>query len=258
MNILPETIGQRATWLGVHERTLSSPNGGSYATRNFNELSCCWLRLKKLLKDSETISGERIFSILPNFKSCLRVSLNGQLLSELCWQRGVWNIRVDGETESSSQRQTIMPSSPLRNSPPPIAQAGDFRRLGLRRGESCASVIRDAVLDSVRRLISNVNECGGLEDVVVDRQVGVLAASAYRLLDPRYRVQLYERVQLSYPADREDQSGSASATIDLWTVPTTSLDIELKAMAVSSTSDDLGHREPGILSNAREIVRFLQ
>jgi hypothetical protein len=165
---------------------------------------------------------------------------------------------VDVEMESPSRCLTIMPNSPLNNSPPPIAQTGDFLRLGLRRGESCAWVIRNAVLDSVRRLASNVNECGGLDDVFVDRQVGVLAASAYRLLDPRYRVQFYERVQLSYPADREEQSWSYSVAIDLWTVPTTSLDVELKPHALRSTTDDRSSREPGILSSAREVVRFLQ
>ncbi len=151
-----------------------------------------------------------------------------------------------------------MSNSFLSNSPPPIAQTGDFLRLGLRRGESCVSVIREAALDSVRRLVSDVNESGGLDEMVVDRQVGMLVASTYRLLDPRYRIQFYERVQLSYPAEREEQCWSCSAEVDLWTVPVTSLDVHSKGEDVSLSTAELSDSEPGILSSAREIVRFLQ
>jgi hypothetical protein len=151
-----------------------------------------------------------------------------------------------------------MPSLPLSNNPAPLAQTGDFLRLGLRRGESCAAVIREAALDSVRRLLSSIDEWNEGDDRMVDRQVGLLAASAYRLLDPRCRTQLYERIQLSYLLERDEQHWTYAATNDLWTIPKTSLEPFARSNKTEGDEHDSRAKESGLLNEAREIVRYLQ
>lgn len=151
-----------------------------------------------------------------------------------------------------------MPSLPLNNNPAPLAQTGDFLRLGLRRGESCAAVIREAALDSVRRLLSSIDEWSEGDERIIDRQVGLLAASAYRLLDPRCRTQLYERIQLSYLLERDEQHWTYAGTSDLWTIPETSLEQLVRSSKSDEDQQDSSAKESGLLNEAREIVRFLQ
>lgn len=83
------------------------------------------------------------------------------------------------------------------------ANAAYFRFLGLRRGESDASAIRSAA-SAMSGLIGDCEGQFGVEGLVARRSE--IAVATYRLLDPRRRESFFERVQLTYPADRDEQS----------------------------------------------------
>jgi len=79
-----------------------------------------------------------------------------------------------------------------------------FRFLGLKRGESRVTVIRQAAQE-MAALLSD----GGLEydaEVLITRRFEI-ALAAYRLLDPRRRRRRLERIHLSFPLDREELVG---------------------------------------------------
>jgi len=95
-------------------------------------------------------------------------------------------------------------------------RVGDYRLLGLARGESDIVKIRASVTSSAggaarkKATPSHLHAGGlpaggllarGLHDVTDRRTKAALAG--YRLLDPRFRRQLYDRVQLSYLIYRE-------------------------------------------------------
>lgn len=134
----------------------------------------------------------------------------------------------------------------------PFAELADFRRLGLRRGECSSIAIRDATQNAVQRLaVSSSQQSREL----IDRQLGQLAASAYRLLDPRYRTQLYERIQLSYLIDR-DEAKPVPQQNALLTVPDSP--IALECQNESTESDDDSSPMSNSLDSAREIVRWIR
>lgn len=88
----------------------------------------------------------------------------------------------------------------------PSGFASHFRLLGLNRGECRTHVIRSAAQAMSIALSHNESpDQSGLSELS-DRRRARIAFAAYRLLDPRERRDLYERVQLSYPIDREDAS----------------------------------------------------
>jgi hypothetical protein len=82
------------------------------------------------------------------------------------------------------------------------ANAEYFRFLGLRRGESDVTTIRSAA-SAMSGLVSDCEGQFGLEGLV--RRRSEIAIATYRLLDPRRRSSFFERVQLCYPADREER-----------------------------------------------------
>lgn len=145
-------------------------------------------------------------------------------------------------------------AQPHRRPKPSIAQNSDFLRLGLRHGESRSVVIRSAIQASAHRLAGNSRARG---EQAVDRQLGLLTASAYRLLDPRYRTQSIERIQLSYPIDREENKSYSSLDCDLLTIPDSAIvigreDIESEFLEVESAV------EISTLDGARELIRFIR
>jgi len=76
-----------------------------------------------------------------------------------------------------------------------------FRFLGLKRGESRVTVIRQAAQEMASLLTDS-----GLEydaEVLTKRRFEI-ALAAYRLLDPRRRRRRLERIHLSFPLDREE------------------------------------------------------
>lgn len=73
--------------------------------------------------------------------------------------------------------------------------AHHYQLLGLKRGECRIEVIRQAA----RRRATNI--AGRSHPATVDLHRAEIAIAVYRLLDPRGRSQLYERVQLSCPFD---------------------------------------------------------
>jgi hypothetical protein len=135
-----------------------------------------------------------------------------------------------------------------------IAQAGDFLRLGLRYGESSAWVIRSAVRASIHRLIDGKQIP---ETSALDSQLSLIATSAYRLLDPRFRTQLYERVQLSFPIDRDDNRPIRPITTgDIFALPSSTHKwINIDEEPAEFSEEDL---ELSTLEDAREIVRFIR
>lgn len=135
----------------------------------------------------------------------------------------------------------------------PFAMPADFHRLGLKRGECSSDTIRGATQSAVHRLAIASTE-QPLE--LVDRQLGQLATSAYRLLDPRYRLQLYERVQLSYALARDELVPPTFESGALLTVPDdsayfeSSLDSTEPVCETSIAGESIQH--------AREVVRWIR
>jgi len=76
-----------------------------------------------------------------------------------------------------------------------------FRALGLKRGESRVEVIRSAA-QAMSIALTHTEHL--FRDSSSDNQRAAIAFAAYRLLDPRERSDLYERVQLAFPIDREE------------------------------------------------------
>jgi len=82
-----------------------------------------------------------------------------------------------------------------------------FRLLGLNTGECRTNVIRSAAL-RMSIALSFRSEFPAQDHVQwSDENVrrARIALAAYRLLDPRERTDVYERVQLCYPIDRDDE-----------------------------------------------------
>lgn len=91
-----------------------------------------------------------------------------------------------------------------RRTPKPFhrqsTRVGDYRLLGLAWGESDIVKIRNSVTTSSSDLRKKAKPRGTHEGS--DRRTKV-ALAGYRLLDPRFRRKLYDRVQLSYVVYRE-------------------------------------------------------
>jgi hypothetical protein len=150
----------------------------------------------------------------------------------------------------------LLSSPPFHERPHPIARQGDYLRLGLRRGECSSPVIRSATHSAVQRLVGSPLR---LSSENLDRQLGLLATSAYRLLDPRYRLQLYERVQLSYSLERNEVEPTAIE--DLMTIPNTIIDGDRRALspAEPAASSTTGWQDAiDSLDHAREVVRMIR
>ncbi len=92
------------------------------------------------------------------------------------------------------KRRTLKPFHRLST------RVGDYRLLGLAWGESDIVKIRNSVTASSSDLRKKAKPRGAHEGL--DRRAKV-ALAGYRLLDPRFRRQLYDRVQLSYIVYRE-------------------------------------------------------
>ncbi|MCU0712944.1 MAG: hypothetical protein MUC43_12855, partial [Pirellula sp.] len=77
-----------------------------------------------------------------------------------------------------------------------------YRALGLRHGECRIDVIRSAATEHVRS--KNKESHPPLSLDLLDERRARVALATYRLLDPRNRTDLYERVQLSCPLNEEE------------------------------------------------------
>jgi hypothetical protein len=73
-----------------------------------------------------------------------------------------------------------------------------FRTLGLPRGECRIDVIRNAAIKVAKTTVSRSHPA------TTDLHRAKVAVAAYKLLDPRNRNALYERVQLSCPLDEDE------------------------------------------------------
>lgn len=99
-----------------------------------------------------------------------------------------------------------------------------FRLLGLRRGECRSNVIRSAAQAMAVALkrtgsvlakdnyASEQNASAQAHQTADDVRRAKIAIATYRLLDPRERTDIYERVQLCYPIDRDDSDSPAVST----------------------------------------------
>ena len=136
-----------------------------------------------------------------------------------------------------------------------------FRLLGLRRGECRSNVIRSAAQAMAVSLKSGRSDFAG-DNYVSDQYVGdqhtlaqvhqsaddvrraKIAVATYRLLDPRERSDIYERVQLCYPIDRDDS--------DLPAAPTRKLIEQMPKVPLNQVSSDLS------LEERRSIVHLMR
>ena len=88
-----------------------------------------------------------------------------------------------------------------------------FRFLGLNRGECRTNVIRSAAKAMSVALSYGGSQYEGdhVQQTADDVRRAKIAVATYRLLDPRERTDLYERVQLCYPIDRDDLDTSTES-----------------------------------------------
>ncbi|MDZ4849116.1 MAG: hypothetical protein SGI77_07460 [Pirellulaceae bacterium] len=135
----------------------------------------------------------------------------------------------------------------------PFAMPSDFYRLGLKRGECNSVAIRGATQSAVHRLAESSTR-QTLEQI--DRQLGQLATSAYRLLDPRYRLQFYERIQLSYAVERDDMATSNLHPEALLSVPRESIALDRFSEDIPLVEDRLGSTLT--LDGAREVLHWIR
>lgn len=82
------------------------------------------------------------------------------------------------------------------------ANGAYFRFLGLRFGESDPQAIRSAA-SAMAGVLSDCEGQYGVEGLIHRRSE--IALATYRLIDPRRRESLVERVQLCYPVDHQDR-----------------------------------------------------
>ncbi|XZE18915.1 hypothetical protein SH449x_004222 [Pirellulaceae bacterium SH449] len=78
-----------------------------------------------------------------------------------------------------------------------------YRTLGLERGECRIDVIRSAATEHLRSDREQPHHSSADRDSF-DQKRAQVALATYRLLDPRNRTDLYERVQLSCPLNEEE------------------------------------------------------
>ncbi len=108
-------------------------------------------------------------------------------------------------------------SRKLQNKKKNEAFVSHFLFLGLRRGECRSNVIRSAA-QAMSVSLSYVGDHRTGESVPHfedDVRRAKIAVAAYRLLDPRERADIYERVQLCYPLDRDDADVTATSSSKL-------------------------------------------
>jgi len=122
-----------------------------------------------------------------------------------------------------------------------------FRLLGLRRGECRSNVIRSAAQAMAVALNQSAD----------DVRRAKIAIATYRLLDPRERTDVYERVQLCYPIDREDSNSPAACNRKLIDqMPKVASNKESEAVttihSLNQVSSDLS------LEERRSIVRLMR
>jgi hypothetical protein len=170
---------------------------------------------------------------------------------------------------------------PLRTRTRIDQNAHYFQALGLRRGECRIEIIRDAARNRAKEL------SGRSHPSTVDLHRAEVAIAAYKLLDPRGRADLYERVQLSCPLDQADNApppppsispinrsiGRSSTQVPAELTPVDSAcsiqlmagevvdqAIALEEDASESETEGESRREPSILSLAerRQIVELLK
>lgn len=82
------------------------------------------------------------------------------------------------------------------------ANGAYFRFLGLRSGESDPEAIRGAA-SAMAGVLSDCEGQYGVEGSI--RRRSEIALATYRLIDPRQRESLVERVQLCYPIDHQER-----------------------------------------------------
>ncbi len=140
----------------------------------------------------------------------------------------------------------------------------DFKRLGLSSSECRAAIIRQAASKRARRVWSRKRHAAASATEVAN-----IASSTYRLLDPRRRANLVERIQLCFPLDREDRLERSHPTLAILNPPEggwiTGREIhpdEENASALSAIEPHLPDvrmmEERRELADAREIVRWMQ
>ena len=99
------------------------------------------------------------------------------------------------------------PARPSTTRQSGLPLAPEFRLLGLRQREARLEVIRDALKETA-------SELKPAEDAidVAAGDIARVAVAGYRLLDPRRRATLFERVQLLLLSDED----TPSSTVGLW------------------------------------------
>lgn len=130
--------------------------------------------------------------------------------------------------------------------------ARDFRRLGLSTDEVRIEVIRSKVTKQARAILAHT---GKWIPKRLDDQLSAIVATGYRLIDPRFRTSVKERVFLAYPLEREEEE-----------IPEVASLLE-KIDASIAHYDTPGHHTDGLVSQdgssdsgfiCAEVVEFVE
>lgn len=155
---------------------------------------------------------------------------------------------------------TTVPSQPTRSAKPPRpnailnatksnSMASDYRLLGLRPREARVEVIREAVhqaasqvqVDDAARALGSIDNNGS--DFAADeseQRLTQIAVAGYRLLDPRRRRTLFERVQLLMWTEEELDANCKSMWANRPVAPKVTIALKpnrIKAMPVSNADE---------------------
>ena len=121
-----------------------------------------------------------------------------------------------------------------------------FQLLGLRLGECRSNVIRSAAQAMAvalnRKGNNSAREYGALDHFrhfADDLHRAEIAIATYRLLDPRERTDVFERIQLCYPIDRDDAESQATSTGSLiHQMPNLSKKTHRQSLSIKAIEDD--------------------
>ena len=130
------------------------------------------------------------------------------------------------------------------------AQASDYRVLGLRPREARVEVIREAVhqaasqiqVDDAARTLGSIDDAATTNvDDESEQRLTQVAVAGYRLLDPRRRRTLFERVQLLMWTEEELDASCKSMWAHRPVAPNVTIALKpnrIKAVPVTSTDEN--------------------
>lgn len=167
------------------------------------------------------------------------------------------SVEQNGLISTSSVIDSLAPNMNIKPTKAQMkrlaVKRGDFRLLSLDLGECRSARIRDAIQQVVHEVAINRSI---QTSESLDQHLAKVLTAGYRLMDPRYRAPLYQRVQLCYPIDR-DEAVVQVAPLLLETEPPPPVTKEAEE-ADSYKVSERRHAKGNALHRAREVIRWIE